>query len=390
MGTGIGFLNHRRCVTLLYFQSTDELLKKRMIKHSIMKKIIAIITVTFLCTFSQAQTAADSLLNFIAKNKNRSSVYLVENDTIIAHLNENKLMPLASTVKIMVAIEFAKQAAAKVINQNNYVPLTALEKYYLPNTDGGAHPRWLGYEKSNGHLQNDSIKLIDVARGMIIFSSNANTEFLMDLLGFDNVKNNIQLFGLKQHTPIYPLVASLFMFQNPKKKSEESILKGISRLSAEQYSRYSFDMHNALKYDTVLKSKFRPQDLSLKMQKAWSDRLPASTTKEYVHIIQVLNNRKYFDENTYTILAKVLETVMENPANRQWLAHAGSKGGSTIWVLTKALYATTKTGKKIEMAYFFNDLAPTENMQLQQWMNAFELGVLSNAAFRKKITTAFN
>lgn len=355
-----------------------------------MKKIIAIITITFFCACCQAQTAGDSLLNFIAKNKNRSSIYLVQNDTVIAHVNENKLMPLASTVKIMVAIEFAKQAAAKVINQNNYVPLTSLEKYYLPNTDGGAHPGWLAYEKSNGHVQNDSIKLIDVARGMIIFSSNANTEFLMDLLGFDNVKNNIQLFGLKQHTAIYPLVASLFMYQNPKKKSEESILKGIGRLSAEQYSRYSFDMHNALKYDTVLKSKFRPQDLSLKMQKAWSDRLPASTTKEYVHIIQVLNNRKYFDENTYTILAKVLETVMENPANRQWLTHAGTKGGSTIWVLTKALYATTKTGNKIEMAYFFNDLAAEENMQLQRWMNVFELEVLSNADFRQKIKTVFN
>ena len=355
-----------------------------------MKKIIAIITITFFCACCQAQTAGDSLLNFIAKNKNRSSIYLVQNDTVIAHVNENKLMPLASTVKIMVAIEFAKQAAAKVINQNNHVPLTSLEKYYLPNTDGGAHPRWLGYEKSNGHLQNDSIKLIDVARGMIIFSSNANTEFLMDLLGFDNVKNNIQLFGLKQHTAIYPLVASLFMYQNPKKKSEESILKGIGRLSAEQYSRYSFDMHNALKYDSVLKSKFRPQDLSLKMQKAWSDRLPASTTKEYVHIIQVLNNRKYFDENTYTILAKVLETVMENPANRQWLTHAGTKGGSTIWVLTKALYASTKTGNKIEMAYFFNDLAAEENMQLQRWMNVFELEVLSNADFRQKIKTVFN
>lgn len=355
-----------------------------------MKKIIAIITITFFCACCQAQTAGDSLLNFIAKNKNRSSIYLVQNDTVIAHVNENKLMPLASTVKIMVAIEFAKQAAAKVINQNNYVPLTSLEKYYLPNTDGGAHPGWLAYEKSNGHVQNDSIKLIDVARGMIIFSSNANTEFLMDLLGFDNVKNNIQLFGLKQHTAIYPLVASLFMYQNPKKKSEESILKGIGRLSAEQYSRYSFDMHNALKYDTVLKSKFRPQDLSLKMQKAWSDRLPASTTKEYVHIIQVLNNRKYFDENTYTILAKVLETVMENPANRQWLTHAGTKGGSTIWVLTKALYASTKTGNKIEMAYFFNDLAAEENMQLQRWMNVFELEVLSNADFRQKIKTVFN
>ena len=355
-----------------------------------MKKHSIFLILLFSCCAGYAQTAADSLLNFIAKNKDRSSIYLVQNDTVLAHINENTLMPLASTVKIMVAIEFAKQAALKVVNANNYVPLKELEKYYLPNTDGGAHHNWLEYEKSKNHIQNDSVKLIDIARGMIMFSSNANTEYLMDLLGFDNVKNNIQLFGLKQHTAIFPLVASLFIYQNPKNKSEESILKGIGRLSGEQYSRYSFDMHNALKYDTVLKSRFRQQDLSLKMQKMWSDRLPASTTKEYARIAKILNNRKYLDENTYGILADVLETVMENPANRQWLKHAGMKGGSTMWVLTKVLYATTKDDTKIEMAYFFNDLSPAENNQLQHWMNAFELQVLSNPAFRQKTASLLN
>jgi len=240
-----------------------------------------------------SQTPADSILNFISANKSRSSIYLSQNDTVLAHVNENTLMPLASTVKIMVAVEFAKQAAANVVDQSGKVSLAELDKYYLPNTDGNAHPNWITYEKKMGHIQNDSVRLIDVARGMIMFSSNANTEYLMDLLGFDNVKNNIQLFGLKQHTAIYPLVASLFMYQNPKGKKEESILKGIKKLSDQEYSRYIFDMHNALKYSSLLKDKFRPQDLTMTMQKAWSDRLPASTTKEYVRICKVLNNRKF-------------------------------------------------------------------------------------------------
>jgi D-alanyl-D-alanine carboxypeptidase len=333
-----------------------------------------------------SQSPADSILNFISANKSRSSIYLSQNDTVLTHLNENTLMPLASTVKIMVAVEFAKQAAANVVDQSGKVSLAELDKYYLPNTDGNAHPNWITYEKKMGHIQNDSARLIDVARGMIMFSSNANTEYLMDLLGFDNVKNNIQLFGLKQHTAIYPLVASLFMYQNPKGKKEESILKGIKKLSDQEYSRYIFDMHNALKYSSLLKDKFRPQDLTMTMQKAWSDRLPASTTKEYVRICKVLNNRKFFDENTYGIISEVLESVMENPANQKWLKHAGMKGGSTAWVLTKAVYATTKDDTKIEMAYFFNNLTEQENSSLQKWMNSFELKVLSDAGFRKKIT----
>jgi D-alanyl-D-alanine carboxypeptidase len=342
------------------------------------------VLVFFTPFFCPAQNNADSLLNFIAANKSRSSLYLVENDSVTASLNENKGMPLASTVKIMVAIEFAKQAGAKVINEESLVPLKELEKYYIPNTDGGAHPAWIAYEKAKQHVNNEAIKLIDVARGMIMFSSNANTEYLMDLLGINNVKNNIQLLRLKQHTAIYPIVASIFLYQNPRNKKEENILKEINKLTDEQYSRYAYELHNALKYDTLLKSRFRPQDLTLNMQKVWSNRLPSSTTKEYAQIANVLNNRRYFDKAAYRILADVLETVMENPANQQWLKHAGMKGGSTAWVLTKTLYATTTDGKRIELAYFFNDLYPEENKKLQGWMNDFELKILRDKPFRSK------
>ena len=74
-----------------------------------------------------------------------------------------------------------------------------------------------------------------------------------------------------------------------------------------------------------------------------------------------------------------------NPANRQWLAHAGMKGGSTAFVLTKALYATDKNGNQTELAYFFNNLEPEENVSLQADMNEFELKILTNPAFRDSI-----
>ncbi len=356
-----------------------------------MKKIIYVFVFTTLLLTPTvllfSQPAADSLLNFIKQNKSRSSIFLKENDTVLARLNEDKVMPLASTVKIIVAIEFAKQAAHNVFNENKTIALSELNKYYIPNTDGDAHPNWISYEKEKGNIANDSVKLIDVAKGMIQFSSNANTEYLMDMLGFDNVENNLRLLGLKKHTPIYPLVSALFLYQNPKNLPEDKILKEIKRLSNEQYARACILIHNELKHDSTYKEKFRPQDLTLRMQKEWSDRLPASTTKEYVQLCTILNNRRYFDEKTYSVLSTVLETIMENPANQAWLSHAGMKGGSTIFVLTKALYATLKSGTEIEMAYFFNNLSGAENHTLQGWMNDFELKVLTDNNFRKNIST---
>jgi len=279
-----------------------------------------------------AQAGADSLLSFIQKNKDRSSLFLTANDTVVAHLNEGKIMPLASTVKIIVALEFARQAAHNAIDQNERIPLAELNKYYVANTDGNAHPGWIAYETKQGHILHDSVALINVARGMTIFSSNANMEYLLDRLGFDNVNNNLRLLGLKNHTPIYPLVSALFFYQNPKKINEEKILQEIRKMSNAQYAQAALLIHRELKGDSNYKKQFRPQDLTLKMQREWSDRLPASTTAEYVKLCYILNKRKDFDDATYQVLAKELEAVMENPANQSWLLHSGMKGGSTAYV----------------------------------------------------------
>lgn len=345
--------------------------------------IIGLFLLQFL--FAQKPNVADSFLLFVKANKAKSSVYITNNDTVIARLNEDKIMPLASTVKIMVAIEFAKQASAGVINEESYVALKDLDAYYLKDTDGDAHPSWLDYEIQNKHIKADSIKLIDIARGMIMYSSNANTEYLCDLLGFDNVKNNIQLLGLKKHTAIYPIVSSLFMYQNPKAINEDKILKAIGKMNEEQYSKNIFRIHNQLKYDSTFKLKFRPQDLSLKMQKMWSDKLPASTTKEYNQITKVLNNRKFFNEDAYAILADVLEFPMESKAFQNVFKHYGVKGGSTGFVLTHVIYCTKKDGSKMELCIFFNNLTIEEQQKLEQWLDPFEAQVIFNTKFREKL-----
>ena len=350
------------------------------------KILLLIMVLMTIHALANCQAKADSLLNFIAANKSRSAFYLTKNDTLVAKQNENKLMPLASTVKILVAVEFAKQAANNIINENSYVAVSELEKYYLPGTDGGAHAAWLGYEHTKNHVKEDSVQLINIARGMILFSSNANTEYLMDLLGLDNVKNNIQLFGLTQHTAIFPLVSSLFLYQNPRKVKEPGIIKSIKDLPEEAYCKTIFQIHNALKYDTLLKKKFRLEDLSMNMQKLWSDRLTASTVKTYSHLCSILNNRRYLDANTYGVLADVLETIMENPLNQKIYKHFGIKNGSTAFVLTEAFYATLQNDNKYEAAYFFNDLTIQENEKLQGWLNDFRIAITQNENFRKKIS----
>ena len=360
---------------------------KKILRPATQFTVTALFTfLLFHSAFAQLDPAkADSFFNFINANKSRASFYFTRNDTVIAHLNENKLMPLASTVKIMVACEFANQVAHEMINENSYVLLSELDKYYIPDTDGGAHNAWLEYEKNNNNIKGDSIRLVDVARGMTMFSSNANAEYLMDLLGFDNVKDNITLFKLKQHTAIFPLVGSLFLYQIPKKSSEDKVLKSISKYSDKQYSYEAYDKHMQLKEDSTFKASFKPQDLTGKMQKFWSDRLPSSTTKDYVMIAQALNNRELLDEEAFFTIGEILEFPMENKAFRAVFKHYGVKGGNTSFVLTHVFYLTMKDGTRMESAVFFNDLAPAEEKKLEDWLDPFEAQMIFDPGFRNKV-----
>jgi D-alanyl-D-alanine carboxypeptidase len=342
-----------------------------------------------LCSsYAQAQLQpplADSFLTFIKANPNRASVYITRNDTVITHLNENSLMPLASTFTILVAIEFAQQSAHETINENGYVNLEDLEKFQMEDSTSNADSLWRAYLKAHNEIKNGSVKLVDVARGMIMFGCNANADYLMDILGFDNVKDNIELFKLKQHTAIFPLAGSMFLYQVPKKSSEDKLVKSLSKYSVKTYSMESYYNHMDLKEDSTFKATFKPEQFTINLKKMWSEKLPASTTKDYVEIAQVLNNRGLIHEDAYFSIAEMLEYPMENKAYQIKYKHYGAKTGTSTTVFTYVFYFTAKDGTKMETAIFFHNLWPTEVKRLEQWAPSFTEQLIADPLFRYNV-----
>jgi D-alanyl-D-alanine carboxypeptidase len=338
--------------------------------------------------FAKAQldpVKADSFLLFIKANPLRSSVYITRNDTVLARLNENKLMPLASAVTMLVAIEFAQQSTHEMINENAYVKLEEVEKFYIPFIDSAAHATWLEYATAQKEIKDGSIKLVDIARGMMMFGSYANADYLMDLLGFDAVKDNITLFKLKQHTSIYPFAGSLFTFHFPKKSSEDKLIKALSKYSDKKYSMEAYYNHLDLKEDSSYKETFNAERFTPKLQKMWNDNLPSSTTKEYVMVAQALNNREVLDEDAFFPIGEIIEYPMEKKENQKLYRHFGAKTGKTSFIFTRIFYFTQKDGTRFEAAIFFKDLLPSEEKKLEDWQPAFEAQYLSDPLFRSKV-----
>ena len=326
---------------------------------------------------------ANKVLAAIEKHPQSASFYLRLNDESVATLNPDALTPLASTVKIIVAIEYAEQAAAGELDPDMLVPLSELDTFYVAKTDGGAHGAFLKHYADK--TRENSISLRRVAKGMIAFSSNANTDYLIQLLGIDRINQRIELLGVHEHSTIYPLVASMFVADElvAETGNKQSIAARVSQLSDTEYLSYIERARSNLVSNPNYKKTLTNIDSSV--QKVWTERLPASTASEYVSIAHKMNSRKFFSPQTHEFLNEVMESLMENPANREWLVHSGQKGGSTATLLTKALYATLKDGNSIELVYFLKDLKVYSMLRLSLSMNAFEHKMLNNKHYREEV-----
>lgn len=326
---------------------------------------------------------ADPVADFIRANPDRSAVFLVRNDTTLISLRADQPFPLASAVKTIVAIEFAKQAGAGKFDTQEMVLISDIDRYYLPETDGGAHPAWKTELTAQNLIVDNRVPLLEVAKGMIKFSSNANTEYLMERLGFDNVNANLTELTLPRHGRVLPMVAPLMLYSTTDK---QATLTRIGAMSARDYETESMAIHQKLKQDAdgSYKKQFIFPDPDL--QKRWSDRLTASTVREYASIMYKLNRRTYYAPAVQTHLDKIMEwPLVVNPGNRAVYEHLGAKGGSTAFVLTNALYATTKDGNRSEVVCFFNNLTQIESEVLQKNVNAFILNCIQANRYRQMV-----
>jgi D-alanyl-D-alanine carboxypeptidase len=335
-------------------------------------------------SFGQAVSNADDLVvSFVRANPERSAVFLVRNDTTLVSLRPDQLFPLASAVKTIVAIEFAKQAAAGKIKADELIPIADTDRYYVTNTDGGAHPQWKANLATQGIIKKDSIPLLEVAKGMIRYSSNANTEYLMDRLGLDAINANLRELGLRKHERLIYMVSGLMLYSTTAK---QRTLQEVSALSAKAYAAQAEAVHQRLKQDVdgSYKKEFIFPDMDL--QKLWSDRLTASTVREYASVMQKLSKRTYYKPTVQAYLEQIMEWPFAvNPGNQKVYEHIGMKGGSTAFVLTNAMYATTKDGNRSELVVFFNNLTPVESGMLQQKLNSFLINCLQTNRYQQTV-----
>src|SRR5690625_6250788 len=73
---------------------------------------------------------------------------------------------------------------------------------------------------------------------MIQFSSNANTDYLIEILGLDNINQVPERLGIEDHDPLFPVVSSMYIpvqLMQDKNLTPQTLVITMDKLSDEEY-----------------------------------------------------------------------------------------------------------------------------------------------------------
>ncbi|MGG0648072.1 serine hydrolase [Bacillus mycoides] len=349
--------------------------------------VVAVIAFFVIMKYYLSKEDPDYVLNYIKEHKGDETCSLLirKNGEVVTSVNENKKLPLASMAKIVIAVEFAKQVSEGKIRRDEQISLKELEKYYVKDTDGGAHPAWLEDAKARELVKNEQISLEEVAKGMIHYSSNANTTYLLEKLGIDRVNDSIKELEFTSHDTFSSYTASLYMrgyVEKELNEPENQSLEMIRNMSNDEYNKHVLQIHEWMKDESEWKKRDIPLKIDMEFQRIWSDRLVSANAKDYLSLMEKINSRNYFPKSMQDEIDNVFKGTVENSK----LEYAGQKGGSTAFVLTKSLYTTDKKGNKVEVVIMFNDIEDQVAYQkLRNNIDYFIQDAITDEEFRRKL-----
>ena len=326
----------------------------------------------------------DDIIKFMVNNPEMWSMSFIQNDHEIINYNKDKIMPLASTVKILYAIAFVNAVNNKFLDPDELIPVKEVDLLYLKNTDGNAHNAW----KENEHIGNE-VLLKDIAKGMMKYSSNACTEYMYYRLGKDKIDEVIRDYSLLQHTEIYPINAAILIssyLHSEKKMQKKEIAKTIREMTNHQYNLLATELLNKMikvEANSLIEQLHIMSDMNI--QREITKKLPASSSLDYARLMYELGTT----ERLTAEAKQLLDDLMGVNRYLKDGIRAWYKGGSTLFVSTSAVYK--KDGaENMAFTFFIQDMIGVENFWIQKNYNEFIKAFLDNPLFRKEVLDAID
>ncbi|MDT8305218.1 MAG: serine hydrolase [Anaerolineae bacterium] len=291
------------------------------------------------------------------------------------YLNPDHPFPLASVVKLVHLITYAEAVQNGELDPEQPILLDELDRFYLANSDLRAHPDALADLRAEGRVYGDppAVRLADVPRMMMQYSSNAATDYLHVLLGQERLEATILALGMSSHTAPCPFLgqfllmteghaAALDYFENPERYAADVMAATLAYSGGDAAG-------------TSRAWRGRAQRPEIETQAVYSELFNSrASAGDYARLMGMIAENQFGPWEQNVRIRSYLEWPTAFSANQQTLAWLGYKGGSLPGVLTAAYYAQPwDRARPVVVALFFHDLPATTYRQWRRTLPNDEL-----------------
>ena len=291
-----------------------------------------------------------ALVDFMDANRSHVSLvaYRADDPDAAILLNPDVPRPLASTIKILVLAGYAEAVDEGRWSPHERVPLTAVEAFLLPRTDGGAHDHAVEEFRERGWLDAPgNVALRDVVWAMMTVSDNSATDYLLHRLGREAAGALPARFAAPDSDAPLP-ISGVFLSWD----SEEGPL-----------AEAAWGLAGRLHSDPGFRARRRNDPvtgrLTLREQARLSGtRFPRGTARDYASLMDRVQRGEPGSAAASATMREFLEWPMENDFIRREFRAFGAKGGALPGVLTEAAYAAPGGGVASGVAALFFDELP--------------------------------
>lgn len=273
------------------------------------------------------------------------------------YVNPDFPLPLASVVKLIHLVAYADAVQGGELDPSQPVLLADLERYYLANSDLGAHPNAVADLRAEGRVFGDppAVLLEDVPRMMMQYSSNAATDYLHLLLGQERLEATIAGLGLTSHTAPCPFLGQFLLMNNGAGAATGYLAEperyGLEAMAATLAYRDETGGANSRSW------RGRDRRPDMETQLLYSELFNAhASAADYAGLMGRIAENQLGTWDYSVLIRRYLEWPTAFPAN-QSLAWLGYKGGSLPGVLTSSYYAQAwDRSRPVVVTLFFHDL----------------------------------
>jgi len=317
--------------------------------------------------------------NYIAEHIRKypkdSSLLLIKNGETMVSLNEQVKRPLASIYKLILVFEYLDQCAQGKIHPNDPIHFRELKRYWIHWIDP-TFMIWYESIKDTRKIKNNSVALKEIVAGMMQYSSNTNTDYLLAKLGLDKVNNQLTKYKLIKHDEVIPISTSILASLSEDTANHTPNSLGIL---AQEYFRSMLKGKAIEGVDLNLLNDFNED-----AQRQWSDLMPHASVETYREVLQIFQANH--SKNKY--LQEVTDWFGKLKSYQDFTG--GMKLGMTPKVFNVALYAMDAHGNTYELIYFLNHLTSDQRQSIELACNDFNLKLLGNPDFIDQLNNKTN